>query len=271
MIGQKELLLKLSTLVKLEKFPKFAILCGSYGSGRHTICLELAKMLSKEYLIVDNKIDNIRETLTKIYNNSKTLYIFEDADNMSLNAKNVLLKMCEEPPSNATIVLLVENIDNVLETLKTRAQIFNMQKYTTEELKQFISDANLDLPTDSLSLVSYPGDAIRLCQKNNLDLFSYAKKVIDNLHRVSISNGLKISKVVKTTKNADSGFDIDLFLIALEQCSVTKFLQTKDENYARLTEIIIDAKRNIARVSINKLYEMDNLLIKGWLLWNSKN
>ena len=97
---------------------------------------------------------------------------------------------------------------------------------------------------------------------------TYTQKVVDNLYRVSISNGLKITKSVKTTKTAESGFDIDLFLNALEVSCKNKYIQTKDSKFITFGELIANNKNRFARPSINKSYELDNIIIKGWLLWN---
>lgn len=272
MIGQKTLLNEFRQLKEKNRFPHFCITCGKLGSGKHTISLEIAKLLDSDFILVDNKIDNIRDTIDMIYNTAEpTIYIFENADDMSVNAKNVLLKVCEEPPKTAYIILLVESLDNVLDTIKSRAQIFQLTPYTKQELTDFAQLNNYTIKKEELDFIECPGDIIRLQQNNNKNILTYTQKVVDNLHRVSISNGLKITKSVKTTKTAESGFDIDLFLNALEVSCKNKYIQTKDSRFISFGEIVANNKIRFARPSINKSYELDNIIIKGWLLWNYQN
>ena len=96
--------------------PRFIIIVGEQGSGRLTLAKEIMRMLNiKNGLIQDSIVSAGRDTIELAYNCTEpTMYIFRDADDMSLNAKNALLKVVEEPPNNAYFVMTVHNIDNML-------------------------------------------------------------------------------------------------------------------------------------------------------------
>ncbi len=75
-------------------------------------------------LILDNiPIETIRTTLNKLYMSpveGHKVFIVNGADLMREETANTLLKLLEEPPSNSTIILITENLDSILATIKSR-------------------------------------------------------------------------------------------------------------------------------------------------------
>lgn len=63
------------------------------------------------------------------------VYVFEDADSMSVAAQNSLLTLLENLPEGVFIIILVGNIDSLLETIKSRCKILtNDQQHTYVEI-----------------------------------------------------------------------------------------------------------------------------------------
>ena len=72
------------------------------------------------------------------------IYIIEEADKMTQNAQNALLKVLEEPPRAVVILLLCEESDKILTTVKSRAQSVTMQRFSPTEIADYlISDGRL--------------------------------------------------------------------------------------------------------------------------------
>lgn len=142
MIGQKN---NINTIIQWRcnrSTPRFIIIVGEQGSGRLTLAKEIMRMLNiKNGLIQDSTVSAVRDTIELAYNCTEpTMYIFRDADDMSLNAKNALLKVVEEPPNNAYFVMTVHNIDNMLGTIRSRGTVIKMEPYTPQELKSVCDD-----------------------------------------------------------------------------------------------------------------------------------
>lgn len=271
MIGQVKLLEELTNLKLSNKLSHFIILQGNLGMGRHTLLNTLAENLDVDIVSLPSNIDSLRNLIeTSQTNLLDTFYIIENCDSMSENAKNAILKFCEEPPKQVYIFMLVENLDNILDTLKSRAQLYNLSSYSKSELMEFMRLNNITMD-NLLDIAKCPGDILRLLQDNNKNIIEYTKKVVNNLGRVSISNGLKITKTININKSTTSGFDYDLFLNSLECSCMQKYLETKDEKFIRFVDIIVNGRSSLQKTGINKLYELDNIIIKGWLLWNSQN
>lgn len=65
------------------------------------------------------------------------IYIIDDAEKMTPNAQNALLKVLEEPPSNVIVFLLSASDDAILTTIKSRTQHIAMQRFDEDELEKY--------------------------------------------------------------------------------------------------------------------------------------
>ncbi|MCC9878284.1 DNA polymerase III subunit delta', partial [Streptococcus agalactiae] len=78
------------------------------------------------------KTETIKE-LTKDFSRSgfegkSQVFIIKDCEKMHVNAANSLLKFIEEPQSSSYVILLTNDENNVLPTIKSRTQIFRFPK-----------------------------------------------------------------------------------------------------------------------------------------------
>jgi len=60
------------------------------------------------------------DIMIRPYSSKYKIYIIADADMMSVEAQNALLKTIEEPPEYAVIMLLTENAETLLPTIRSR-------------------------------------------------------------------------------------------------------------------------------------------------------
>lgn len=65
------------------------------------------------------------------------IYIIDDAEKMTPNAQNALLKVLEEPPSNVVIFLLSASDDAILTTIKSRTQYLAMERFDEAALARY--------------------------------------------------------------------------------------------------------------------------------------
>ena len=92
-------------------------------------------------------VEDVRETINKTvhirpYGNKKKVYIIKDAEKMNVQAQNALLKTIEEPPDYVVILLLTDNAEGFLETIRSRCVRFNVyteKRVYTEEEKEAIA------------------------------------------------------------------------------------------------------------------------------------
>ena len=98
---------------------------------------------------IDDVKEVLREVNLKPFEGACRVIIFEDADLMSEEAANALLKTLEEPPQQALILLLTANEEVVLPTIRSRCQRLllltlakdKLEKYLVEEHQASAEDA----------------------------------------------------------------------------------------------------------------------------------
>ncbi|SJZ48225.1 hypothetical protein [Mycoplasmopsis verecunda] len=78
-----------------------------------------------------------------------SLLIIKNIDNCSINGLNAILKSIEEPSEGLIIILTTNNINAVLETIISRAQVIKVDNRSTDEiysaLEQKIKDINVSI------------------------------------------------------------------------------------------------------------------------------
>ena len=118
MIGQNKLKEDFLQLIDNGKFPGFVILVGPKGSGKKTLVKEaiIPNLTDGLWEECGTKMDDIRELIKDAYTiHSTAVYFIPDADTMSINARNALLKVVEELPNNSYFIMTLEDINNIVD------------------------------------------------------------------------------------------------------------------------------------------------------------
>ena len=89
-------------------------------------------------------IDAVRELIgsahLRPYEGRCRVFIFNEADRMTTDAANALLKVLEEPPADVLLLLLSANEDAVLPTVKSRCQRVELHPLSTDRVAGVLSD-----------------------------------------------------------------------------------------------------------------------------------
>lgn len=90
-------------------------------------------------------IDDIREQVNgdiciKPYSSKYKVYIIADADMMSVQAQNAILKTIEEPPEYAVILLLTENAETLLPTIRSRCVMLKLRNIKDKLVKMYLME-----------------------------------------------------------------------------------------------------------------------------------
>jgi len=88
-------------------------------------------------------VNEIREQINndvavKPYSGRYKIYIIEDAQLMTAQAQNALLKTIEEPPAYAIFLLLTSNKDALLQTISSRCVILNLRPVNTRLIREYL-------------------------------------------------------------------------------------------------------------------------------------
>mgnify|MGYP000937665273 FL=1 len=139
---------------------------GPNGIGKNTMARELATTLlemenlfnSPDYIEITPdgnsiKIAQIRklqsDILVKPYKSYK-IYVIDEAQKMTVEAQNALLKTLEEPPKYAIIILITNNKESLLDTIKSRCEIIKFTPIPLVEVADYLTQTGVDKNRASL-------------------------------------------------------------------------------------------------------------------------
>lgn len=88
-------------------------------------------------------VDEIRSQVvdtvsTFPYAGEYKIYIIDEAEKMNEQAMNALLKTIEEPPAFVVILLLTDNKERLLPTIRSRCEIIDVKPVNTELIKNYL-------------------------------------------------------------------------------------------------------------------------------------
>jgi DNA polymerase-3 subunit delta' len=96
------------------------------------------------------KIEQIRnlkrEISYKLYEGRKKVWVIEEADKFGLAAANSILKILEEPPPQAVIILISQTKEGLLPTILSRCEVIRFFPLPLQEIEKIIAQ---QLPQDS--------------------------------------------------------------------------------------------------------------------------
>ena len=215
MIGQKVLTQTLHRQIQNNIFPRFSIFVGPQGSEKNDFGLYVAKELDAVYVKApDCKVDTVRDIIKASYKVSiLTVYSFCDADMMSSQSRNALLKVTEEPPNKSYFVMTLESESNTLPTILSRGAVYKLSPYSADELKEYCQRYKYDSDTLDiiLSVCETPGDIDLLHIYNPQEFYAFVNKVVDNIATVSGGNVFKIAQSIRFKDSDESGYNLEIF------------------------------------------------------------
>ncbi|WP_049783321.1 DNA polymerase III subunit delta' [Mahella australiensis] len=87
-------------------------------------------------------VDRIRELIDDIYINpymaDRKVYVIDQAQSMTVQAQNALLKTLENPPPYAVIILLTTSADNLLPTVVSRCLIYKLKPVSLHHIEDIL-------------------------------------------------------------------------------------------------------------------------------------
>lgn len=97
----------------------------------------------KQGIISVNEATDINKSLAlKSYEGGYKVMIIWMAEKMNRDAANNLLKLIEEPPSKTVFILISENVDLIIDTIKSRCQTLEFPKLSASQIANALSKKN---------------------------------------------------------------------------------------------------------------------------------
>ena len=196
--GQDHVVRALHTAVRENTVGHAYLLHGPRGSGKTSTARVLAKALNCTDLSDDrepccvcescvsiqqgrsfdlqeldaasnNKVDDMRSLLERVNLASPgraKVYLLDEVHMLTSGAENALLKTLEEPPAHVTWVLATTEPHKVVQTIRSRCQVFELglisSDIMSDHLRYVVADAGLDADSEAIDhAVAAGGGSVR--------------------------------------------------------------------------------------------------------------
>lgn len=114
--------------------------CRQAESGNHPDIIKVTHEKPNS-ISVDDIREQVNNTIMiKPYQGPYKVYIIPQADMMTPQAQNALLKTIEEPPEYAVIMLLTENADTLLSTINSRCVMLKLRNIKDTLIKKYLME-----------------------------------------------------------------------------------------------------------------------------------
>ncbi len=232
-VGHKDIIQYMKNAIEQKKLSHAYIINGQRGSGKKLLsrlfamtlqcetgenepcgscrsCVQTKNGNQPDIITVTHEkpssisVDEIREQLNgdimiKPYSSPYKIYIIPEADLMTVQAQNALLKTLEEPPEYAMIFLLTENADNLLATIRSRCVMLKLRNIKDKLVKKYLME-ELKVPDYQAELCAAfaQGNIGRAAMLAKSEHFNEIKE--DALHLMKYIDQMELQEIVSAIK-----------------------------------------------------------------------
>ena len=312
--GNEDIKSRLGAAILSSRQNHALLICGPDGSGKRTLAKEISAALNCENKSIENFSlpCGVCNTCRRIYSDNFTdiktlsreaskatigveelrafredmflsatesehkIYIIEEADKLTANAQNALLKVLEEPPSNVMILLLCAESDKILTTIKSRTQLITMQRFSAEKIAEYLKDKSITasfdgerLKNDVMSADGRIGRAIEIIE-NPAEVEESRKTTVDIVS--ALKTGASYSELYTAInalpqKRAELGEALSEILLAISDLIKIKLAKNGPLSFFSTAEAAQKASDGITLKKLLSVYDAIMSAIED----NSKN
>ena len=178
---------------------------------------------------------------------------------MTMQAQNSFLKTLEEPPQNSIIILITNNENSFLSTIKSRCTKIFFEELKEEDIKEILKKQYNVSVKDNI-LINAKGSIKKALElKKQEKNFLILEEIFNKLNKINLLEFLKEKeKIISDKENIEQYIDylINLYYRKIQENKIS----IKDIN---CIEILEKSKQKIKK-NINKDMIIDYILINIW-------
>ncbi len=215
-------------------------------------------------------VDDIRTQINhdvaiKPYSSPYKVYIVNEAEKMTPQAQNALLKTLEEPPEYAVILLLTANVNSLLPTILSRCVVLNMKPVKDELVKKYLME-QLEVPDYKAEVcVAFArGNVGKAKSLASSEDFENVKN--EALSLLKYIRDMELYEIVAAIKKiSDYKLDVNDYLdiMAIWYRDILLFKATKDANHLVFREEIQAIRKTAGRSSYEGIESVIKALDKA--------
>lgn len=231
-VGHEQLIAHIKSAIQMKKVSHAYIIQGDYDSGKKMLASVFAKTLQCEQkgsspcnkcvscmqsdsgnhpdiIYVGHEksssigIDDVRTQINgsiqvKPYSSEYKIYIVDEAEKMTVEAQNALLKTIEEPPSYGILMLLTTNLGKLLPTILSRCVVLQIKPVKDEKIKKHLLSLGIDEEKASFSTAFAMGNVGKAIKVATSDEFQEIKN--DCVHMLKYAKDMEVYELILASK-----------------------------------------------------------------------
>ena len=252
------------------------LIAGEDGVGKGKLANILAKFilngdLDREYVDIINYssekssfgVDDVRDIIEEVYKKpfekDKKVIIIHEGNKLTIQAQNALLKTIEEPPKGVYIIILCESLELILDTIKSRCEIYKLKPLTKSELYEYIKIKKFNYDENEIkSAIAFsegvPGRIDRYFNDDKLrELRNNIVILIKNLNKNDLEDILQQEESISNLKN-DKEEVLNIFGLFIRDILINK--EIENEEFIINSDKLEDIKELTKEMSFKKLNNM---------------
>lgn len=252
------------------------LIAGEDGVGKGKLANILAKFilngdLDRKYVDIINYssekssfgVDDVRDIIEEVYKKpfekDKKVIIIHEGNKLTIQAQNALLKTIEEPPKGVYIIILCESLELILDTIKSRCEIYKLKPLTKSELYEYIKIKKFNYDENEIkSAIAFsegvPGRIDRYFNDDKLrELRNNIVILIKNLNKNDLEAILQQEESFSNLKN-DKEEVLNIFGLFIRDILINK--EIENEEFIINSDKLEDIKELTKEMSFKKLNNM---------------
>lgn len=221
-------------------------------------------VIKKEQLL-----DLQKATQNKPVEGNKIVYIIKNCEKLNSSSANSILKFLEEPADDIIAILITDNINLVMPTIKSRCQILNFRNVRKEfedidKLKKYILPENSEIEDEDIdNLINNSFEVLKTIEKNKKSTIIYEKDLLWDKFKTPEEILIMLNILLYSYMDAlymKLGKNIN-YMFNYEQ--IPEELSNLNEKDSLINKInIIEELKNELKMNVNSKLLFDKLIIE---------
>lgn len=229
---------------------------GSIPCGQCRSCIQAESGNQPDIIHVTHEkpasigVDDVRAQLVddiviRPYSSRYKVYIIDEAEKLTTQAQNAILKTIEEPPAYAVIIFLTNNAGVFLPTILSRCVMLNLKPVKSQLIIEYLMK-KCRIPEYQAELCAAfaqgrPGRAVKLAASPDFeDIKNDIIKLLKNIHNIELA---ELVAAIKDINGYDISVDDCLDIMTLWYRDVLLFKVSRDPNALIFGDEVADIRK----------------------------
>lgn len=195
------------------------------------------------------------DIMIRPYSSPYKIYIIDEAEKLSVQAQNALLKTIEEPPVYGVILLLTTNAGMLLQTIKSRCVTLDLKPVSDMQVKRYLMD-EVKLPEYRADICTAfaqgnVGKAKRLALSGDFsEMLEHALHLVKYIQEMEVTDIIADLKRIDTYKMEINDY-LDILMVWYRD--VLMFKATRDADSLIFANELISIREKVKKSSYEGL------------------